>query len=69
MKYYRKTYNAFIAIEENRVIASSRTAKDFASSLYFVGRSASWFSRKFSNNNTFVHLVGERVIYFHKVVI
>ena len=69
MKQYKKTYNAFIAIEDNEVIASSRTGKSFARILNFMGKSESWYSRKFSRNDTFVHVIGKRVIYFYKVVI
>lgn len=66
----KKEKTAFIAIENNRIIAKGRSARELSRDFAQIeDKSHSWFCNRFRTLDTFTHLVDGRVFYFHKVTV
>ena len=66
----KRDKTAFIAIENNSIIAKGRSARELSRDFAQIeDKSHSWFCNRFKTLDTFTHLVGGRVFYFYKVTV
>lgn len=66
MKRYSNKRTAYIAIENNNIIAFSRTITDFSNQLNDIGKGRLFYNRKFINDDTFTIEKSGRIIFLFK---
>lgn len=68
MKRYSNKRTAYIAIENNSIIAFSRTITDFSKQLKDIGKGRLFYNRQFIKNDIFQIEKSGRIIFLFKKV-